>query len=104
MIRRIITSLVGAVLIVYGVIAALSPLPAGALLIVLGMVMIGLANPAARPLIRAMRRRWRWFDRLVTGLGRRAPAGVRSLVEATNPNDTFLDPEDRDEGDGHAHQ
>jgi len=103
MIRRIITSLAGALLIVYGVIAALSPLPAGALLIVLGMVMIALANPAARPLIRTMRRKWPWFDRLATALGRRGPAGVRSLVEATKPDDTILDREDRDEGDGHSH-
>lgn len=98
MIRRILTSLVGAALIVYGVIAALSPLPAGVLLIVLGMVMIGLANPAARPLIRTMRRKWRWFDRLAAALGRRAPAGIRSLVEATEPDDVFPRIDDRRRG------
>lgn len=87
MIRRIVTSILGAILIVYGVIAAISPLPAGAPLIVLGIVMVALANPAARPLVRRMRRRWRWFDRLVIALGRHGPAGVRSLVEATSPDD-----------------
>lgn len=88
MIRRIVTSLVGAVLIVYGVIAAISPLPAGVPLIVLGIIMIALANPAARPLVRRMRRKWRWFDHLVLTLGRRGPVAVKKVVEATEPGDT----------------
>lgn len=92
MIRRIVTSLIGAVLIVYGVIAAISPLPAGVPLIVLGIIMIALANPAARPLVRRMRRRWRWFDRLVLTLGRHGPAGVRKVVEATEPHKPAAEP------------
>lgn len=91
MIRRIVTSLVGAVLIVYGVVAALSPLPAGVPLVVLGIVMIALANPAARPLVRRMRIKWKWFDRLVRTLGRRGPAGIKTVVEATRPSQSPLD-------------
>lgn len=87
MIRRLVTSLVGAALIVYGVIAALSPLPAGVPLIVLGIVMIALANPAARPLVRRMRRKWGWFNRLVLTLGRHGPSGVKSVIEETRPDD-----------------
>lgn len=87
MIRRIVTSLIGAVLIVYGVLAAISPLPAGVPLIVLGFIMIALANPAARPLVRRMRRRWRWFDKLVRALGRHGPKGLKTVVEETKPGD-----------------
>jgi hypothetical protein len=99
MIRRIVTSLIGAVLIVYGVIAAISPLPAGIPLVVLGIVMIALANPAARPLVRRMRRKWRWFDRLVLALGRHGPAGVKTLVEATEPGDNAAAPDTAEKSD-----
>ena len=85
MIRRIVTSLVGFVLIVYGVIAAISPLPAGVPLVVLGIIMIALANPAARPLVRRMRRKWRWFDKLVRFAGKRGPKNIRVVVEETTP-------------------
>lgn len=85
MISRIATSLAGLVLMAYGVIAAVSPLPAGVPLIVLGGLMIALANPAARPLVRRMRVRWRWFNRVVLALGRRAPKNVQAVIEETAP-------------------
>ncbi|GAB4529627.1 MAG: hypothetical protein Kow00133_18410 [Amphiplicatus sp.] len=87
MLARLATSVLGAAFILYGIAAAVSPLPAGVVLIVVGLLMIALANPAARPLIRAMRRRWRWFDRLVEAAGKRAPERVKSVVEETDPHD-----------------
>ncbi|MBB5520072.1 hypothetical protein [Amphiplicatus metriothermophilus] len=97
MLARLLTSLTGAVLIVYGIVAAVSPLPAGVVLIGVGLLMIALANPAARPLIRALRRRWRWFDRLVEMAGKRAPKNVKSVVEETDPGG---EAESAREGDG----
>ena len=85
MIARIAASVVGFVLVVYGVVAAISPLPVGVPLAVLGLLMIAGANPWARPLIRRMRARWRWFDRLVALAGKHAPQRLRSTVEATEP-------------------
>lgn len=86
-VARIATSLVGAALFVYGLIASFSPLPAGAPLVILGLLMIAAANPAARPVIRRMRKRWRWFDRLVRFVGKRGPPGVRSVAAETSPNE-----------------
>lgn len=83
---RIVTSLVGLALFLYGVIAAFSPLPAGAPLVILGVLMIAAANPAARPVIRRMRKRWKWFDRLVRMVGKRGPPSVRSVAEETAPD------------------
>lgn len=82
---RAITSFIGLVLFVYGVIAFLSPLPAGAPLAVLGLLMIAAANPAARPLIRRLRKRWRWFDRIVRVAGKRGPPPVREVEQETAP-------------------
>ncbi|MGE0408206.1 MAG: hypothetical protein AB7P23_02965 [Amphiplicatus sp.] len=78
-------SLAGFALIVYGVIAALSPLPLGLPFVVLGLLMIAGANPAARPLIRRLRARWRWFDRLVRLAGRHAPQEVKKTIDETKP-------------------
>jgi uncharacterized membrane protein YbaN (DUF454 family) len=82
---RVATSLVGFVLVLYGMIAAISPLPAGAPFVILGVLMIAGANPAARPYIRRMRRRWRWFDRLVRLVARAGPPSVRTVEAETAP-------------------
>ena len=85
LIARIVTTLAGAVLMIYGLIAAFSPLPAGAPLVILGFLMIAGANPAARPAVRYFRRRWRWFDKLVVLIGKRAPERVKSTIRETAP-------------------
>lgn len=92
MIARIATTLAGIVLIVYGVIAAISPLPLGLPLIALGLIMVAAANPAARPLILSMRRRWRWFDRLVRFAAHRSPPRYKETFEETDPETHPPDP------------
>jgi hypothetical protein len=84
-VARIVTSLVGTVLVAYGVVAAVSPLPAGVPLIVLGGLMIAAANPAARPIIRRFRIKWHWFDVVVSTIGRRDPIHFKEVVDATEP-------------------
>ena len=86
MIGRLGATIAGAVLMVYGLIAALSPLPAGAPLVIFGLLIIAGANPAARPIIVRMRRRWPWFNTLVRVVGRRAPRRVAAVAEATEPH------------------
>ncbi len=86
MIARLLTSLLGVFFVVYGVIAALSPLPLGVPLVVLGLLMIALANPAARPLIRRMRAKWRWFNRLVELVGARSPEKFKDVIKETDPD------------------
>ncbi len=86
MIARIVTTLIGVILIVYGVIAAISPLPAGVVLVFVGILMIAGANPAARPVIRGARAKWRWFDRLVRLAGKHGPSDVRRVAEETTPD------------------
>ena len=83
---RFVTSVVGLVLFIYGLIASFSPLPAGAPLVILGVLMIAAANPAARPVIRRMRKRWLWFDRLVRLVGKRGPPAVQSVEAETAPD------------------
>lgn len=85
MLGRIGATIVGFVLMVYGLIAALSPLPAGAPLVIIGLLMIAGANPAARPVIVRMRRRWPWFNKLVRLVGKRAPRRLAKVAFVTEP-------------------
>ncbi len=82
---RLATTLTGIVLMIYGLVAAFSPLPLGAPLVILGLIMIAAANPAARPFILAMRRRWRWFDFLVRKAARHSPERYHETFEDTDP-------------------
>ena len=83
--RRIATSFAGLFLCIYGAIAALSPLPTGAPLLIFGILLIALANPRARPFVRRMRRRVPVFDAIVRALGPRAGRDVKALIEETDP-------------------
>lgn len=86
-IARLVTTVTGLALIVYGVIAAVSPLPLGVPLIVVGFLMIAMANPAARPLIRHMRRKWRWFDFIVRQVEDKSPERLKETIEETDPEE-----------------
>lgn len=98
MIARIATTVVGVLVIVYGVIAVVSPLPLGFAMIPLGLIMIAAANPAARPLIRRMRRKWRWFDGLVRKAAHHSPPRFRSTIAETDPARRAPDKPDREDG------
>ena len=85
MIARIAITIAAVLLAIYGVIAAISPLPLGVPLVVLALVMIATVNPAARPLILWMRRRWKWFDYLVRKAAKRSPARFKETFKDTDP-------------------
>ena len=87
MIARIITTLIAIILIIYGVIAAISPLPLGVPLVVLGLIMIAGAVPAARPVIRHFRERWRWFDIIVEEIEKRSSGRFKDVFDDIEPEE-----------------
>lgn len=82
---RIATTIIGLVLLIYGIVAAISPLPVGVPLAILGLLMIAGANPAFRPVIRSLRTRWRWFDKLVILAGTRGSPSIKGMIVETTP-------------------
>lgn len=84
-VSRVVTSFAGFFLIVYGAIAVISPLPAGAPLMIIGLLMLALANPSARPIVRRLRRRFRWFDGIVRKVAGRGKGDMKALLEETDP-------------------
>lgn len=87
LLARIAASAIGVILILYGIVAAVSPLPFGVILIIVGFLMIAGANPAARPIIRRMREKWKWFDAIVDALGPRTSGTLHDVIEETDPPD-----------------
>ncbi len=85
-VSRVLVSIAGAALFLYGVIAALSPLPLGVPLMVLGFLMIAGAIPATRPLLKRMRRKWPWFNGLVREISKRMPDRFGALQKQTDPS------------------
>ena len=79
---RIAIAVLALVLILFGVIAMIAPTPFGFVLVFAGLFMLAFAAPG---FVRFLRRRWRWFDRLVAGLARRAPRWLRKALEKTAP-------------------
>jgi hypothetical protein len=94
---RLVTTLAGIALFIYGLIAAFSPLPLGAPLVIVGLFMIAGANPAFRPVIRRMRRRWPWFDKLVRAVATRAGVTMRTVIEETDPEGQDERPDEKSE-------
>ena len=98
MLTRALVSIFGAVLFVYGMLAAFSPLPLGAPLVILGFLMIAAANPAFRPLLRRLRKRWPWFNALVLQVGKRTPDRFDDMIDDVI-DETTPTPEDDPEKD-----
>ena len=76
MLSRIAMSFAGAIVFLYGLLAALSPLPFGAPLVFVGLIMIVSVNPSLKPRMRRLRSRYHWVrcaseknskDRVETG-------------------------------------
>lgn len=85
MFARLVATVAGIAMIIYGVIAAVSPIPFGVPIIVMGVFTIAAGNPSARPLIRRMRKHWPWFDVLVRQVARRSPQRFHKTFEETDP-------------------
>ncbi len=86
---RPLTAALGVILFIYGVIAAISPLPVGLPLAVIGVAMIAVAVPAFRPVFRRLRARWSWFNVLIHKAKERSPQSVREVIEETDPENTL---------------
>ena len=82
---RLGAALIAIVLIVVGVLTSISPVPLGFVLVLVGIVVLALADPHARPMLRWLRRRWPWLDRRLRGAQKKAPTAIAEPLEETDP-------------------
>ena len=79
-------SLFAVTLIVIGVVTSISPVPFGFVLVVIGVIVLALADPRARPVLRWLRRRWPWLNRRLRGAQAKAPTAIAEPLEETDPD------------------
>ena len=72
-------------LILVGLVAAISPIPFGLLFILLGLILLGVVIPPMRPVLRGMRRRWGWLDDRLDELQEELPEGIADPLRESDP-------------------
>ncbi len=78
---RIAVSIFALLLMGFGVVLTISPIPFGLILVVIGFLLFVTAAPAE---VRWLRRRWRWFDRMMHGLEKRLPEWMAKRLRASD--------------------
>ncbi len=91
---RMLVAIFGLLLILIGIPLTPSPIPFGFLFIALGLALLVWAAPGA---VRWLRRRWRWFDRHMSGLEKVLPPFLAKYLKRSHV-DQEEDQEDDNEG------
>lgn len=78
---RFAVSLFAILLILFGLVWTISPIPFGIVFLFLGFLLLLSAAPGE---IRWLRKRWRWFDRLMHGLEKRMPHWIAKRLRDTD--------------------
>lgn len=78
---RLAVSLFAVLLILFGLVWTISPIPFGFVIFIFGFLLLLAAAPGE---IRWLRKRWRWFDRAMHGLEKRLPNWIAKRLRATD--------------------
>lgn len=103
MIRAVYKFLLGVfsiAVIVFGVVVTISPIPFGFVIVGLGLAMLAATMPAW---VRGIRKRWRWFDRVIHKLERILPESLAKRLRVSDFDHGEDDPsaeESRRKNDG----
>lgn len=78
---RLAVSLFAILLILFGLVWTISPIPFGIVFVILGFMLLLSAAPGE---IRWLRKRWRWLDRVMHGLEKRLPKWIAKRLRETD--------------------
>lgn len=84
-------TLAGLVIVLLGLAIFPLPIPLGAILVFIGLVILVTVNPAVATLVKRMRRRSKKFDAFLRRTEKALPQSVRDKLH----DDPSLDPDDR---------
>jgi hypothetical protein len=82
---RFALSLFAIALITIGVATSISPIPFGFVLVIIGIIILALADPHARPLLRWIRSHWPWLNRRLHEAQANSPEMVSQPLRETEP-------------------
>ena len=102
MIARIVGTVIGLILFVASIPLAISPIPLGALLMVVAIIILVSSNPLAARLLRFLRGRYGWLDRLFCQMERVLPVDFAEPLRSTNGHSHRKGSDDGDENDDDA--
>lgn len=92
---RVIIAILALLLIVVGVVAAISPIPLGVVMIAVGLIMLSFVAPPVRGFVRWLRRRWKWLDHRLDDAQETLPESIAEPLRESDPPDE----EDEDAGE-----
>lgn len=78
---RIAVSVFALLLIGFGVVLTISPIPFGFVIVIVGFLLFVTVAPAE---VRWLRKRWRWFDRAMHGLENRLPEWIAKRLRVSD--------------------
>ncbi|NWG70423.1 MAG: hypothetical protein HXY23_02290 [Parvularculaceae bacterium] len=92
---RTIVAAFALLLIIGGAVVTISPIPGGIVIVAIGFLLFASAAPAT---VRAVRKRWKWFDRMIHRLEKHLPKWIaKSLRESDYVHDDEKDAEQEDD-------
>lgn len=92
---RLAISAFALLLIGFGVVLTISPIPFGFIIVIIGFLLFVAVAPAE---VRWLRRRWRWFDRAMHRLEKRLPEWIAKRLRVTDYDHEEENRETRREG------
>jgi len=78
---KIAVSVFAILLIVFGVILTISPIPFGFIIVIIGFLLFVTVAPEE---VRWLRRRWRWFDKTMHRLEKRLPEWIAKRLRVSD--------------------
>lgn len=78
---RIAVTVFAVLLIAFGLVVTISPIPFGFVIVAVGFLLFVSVAPAE---VRWLRKRWRWFDRAMHGLEKRLPEWIARRLRVTD--------------------
>ncbi|OFX01773.1 MAG: hypothetical protein A3E78_03970 [Alphaproteobacteria bacterium RIFCSPHIGHO2_12_FULL_63_12] len=78
---RIAVSIFALLLIGFGLVVTISPIPFGFIIVAIGFLLFVAVSPGE---VRWLRRRWRWFDKMMHRLEKRLPEWIAKRLRVSD--------------------
>lgn len=80
---RVLIAIFALIMIAVGMVTAITPIPFGLPLVVIGFLLLATASPAT---LKFIRKRWRWLDRRLVWLQEKLPRSMTRSLRRSDPN------------------
>ncbi|MFQ5564011.1 MAG: hypothetical protein ACE5FO_10635 [Parvularculaceae bacterium] len=82
---NLLVAIFAVALILFGLAMMIAPTPFGFVFVILGLVILTVVAPFARPVLRGLRRIWPWFDRQLDRAQNALPEAISRPLRESDP-------------------